>query len=209
MRHKIKLKWQQYVLYCILLCNVACTDDFSSTPISQNSDCSWGSSDVGFENVSLTLPDCVDIFGMIPPPYTNFGSAFWVLTVNNNASGIIQWTATDKDCSSNTMSVTSNYDNNNDLITMDKTLYEVQTIALSAVDSSAMDQTQIIGKLTIKIDNVLNLSTGEYVTLTWDSPEYSCSATNGFSALTFEKTAQIVRTTGVKRVYIHNQFVQL
>lgn len=210
MKHKIKLKWRQYVLYCILLCNVACVDKFSSMPIPQNPDCSWDYSDVGFDNVSLALPECVDILGMLPPPYTNFGNVFWVLTMNNDASGIIQWTATDKDCSSNTMSVTSNYtstDNYDDLITMDRTLYEVQTRALSAEDNTAMVQANITGNLTIKVDNVLNQATGEYVTLTWDSPEYS--GTNGFYFLDFIGTAKVAKTSGIRRVYIHNQFVQL
>ena len=91
-------------------------------------------------------------------------------------------------------------DNPIELSLLHNMLYEVQ-IYVSPSDSTVrMTQNEVTGSLLIKVDNVLNTITGEKVSLTWESPEYS--GITGFINLHLEKTASVVPYTEARRIYI-------
>lgn len=207
MNQKCKLRWQQYALCGIMLCFMGCVNYPPSVAPITLPDCTWAYRNVTFEEICLTLPECVTIFGGFETPCNSLGGPFAILNANPNGDGELTWTSVNEKCSQQTMNgEIKRYTFNNDrdlLLTLYRTIDEVQT----EIASGDIIQ-NVVGSMTIKIDNVSNTDNGEYITLVWDSPEYS--GTTGFLNLHFVAEAKKVSiSNNVKRVYIHNQFVQL
>ncbi len=204
-----RTKGLQCLLCSVFLCSSMCSDPMSSpsyTPI----DCVWDYGNVSFSDVSLSLPECVEIFGTEGyPPYQTLSEPFIALNMNASSYGELSWCCVNAKCSENTMTAERKQYNSIDdpveLRMIHKMLYEVQIYVRPNNNTTRMTQNEVIGSLFIKVDNVLNTVTGERVSLTWESPEYS--GITGFILLNLEKTASVVPYSETMRIYVHNQYV--
>lgn len=72
-------KGLQCLLCSVFLCSSMCSDPMSSpsyTPI----DCVWDYGNVSFSHVSLSLPECVEIFGTEGyPPYQTLSEPYYCI----------------------------------------------------------------------------------------------------------------------------------
>ncbi len=181
-------------------------DNYSDYPDTSKPTCSWATADVVFSTIQLNLPECVTLFGTGAYPYMSFSEPFILAQMNPNAYGELTWTALNANCTETTMHAQSTkYTTTNDWSTL-SSLYNILYGVEAHMGSGDVDA-HISANVIIKIDNVLNTETGEYETVIWDSGTYS--GTGGFLNLDFIKTAKVSPTTGVQKVYVHNQYVDL
>lgn len=181
-------------------------DNYSDYPDTSKPTCSWATADVVFSTIQLNLPECVTLFGTGAYPYMSFSEPFMLVQMNPNAYGELTWAAVNANCSETTAHAQSTqYTTTNNWSTL-SSLYNI-LYGVEAHMVSGDVEANISANVIIKIDNVLNTETGEYVSVTWESENYG--GNSGFVNLDFIKTAKVVPTTGVRKVYVHNQYVDL
>ena len=181
-------------------------DNYPESSDTSKPTCSWATGDVVFSTIQLNLPECVTLFGAGTYPYMSFSEPFILAQMNPNAYGELTWAAVNANCTETTMHAQSTkYTTTNDWSTL-SSLYNILYGVEAHMGSGDVDA-HISANVIIKIDNVQNQETGEYETVLWDSGTYS--GTGGFLNLDFIKTAKVSPTTGVRKVYVHNQYVDL
>lgn len=181
-------------------------DNYPGSSDTSKPTCSWATGDVVFSTIQLNLPECVTLFGAGTYPYMSFSEPFILAQMNSGAYGELTWTAVNANCSETTSHAQSTqYTTTNNWSTL-SSLYNI-LYGVEAHMESGDVEANISANVVIKIDNVLDQETGDYKTVIWDSGTYSGS--NGWVNLDFIKTAKVASTTGVQKVYVHNQYVDL
>lgn len=164
--------------------------------------CTWGPTELIFSNVELSLPSCVNL-GWTVEPFYDISDPFNVLVYSGlGVSGDFRWTSTSIGCDNGTKSRTTVFYTDHNNIT--STLGNYSTRIDSALTTTGTSIFDVLGQASITINGLMNYSTGETISLIWTSPEYSGGSL--FHFLDWIATAQVVSSSTIGRVYIHNEY---
>ena len=198
---KHKLKW--LLLTFVVGLNSCIFPNFTSSSWESTlKHCRWGAFDITFGEVELSIPDCINLMWSDGNIFYTFSSVYSCAYYTYNGYGEFVWTSTGQECDNETRIKTTTFNTNdhylNHLCQLDALCHIDSALVLDGVSPST-----VIGTACVKLDNVVDLATGEKLSLVWESPEY-----NGISflMLEFKTMATCVRDPEFKRVYVRNEY---
>lgn len=164
--------------------------------------CTWGSTELYFEQVKLSLPSCVNL-GLGVDTLYDISEPFTMFVCGGPGNyGEFRWTSTNIECDASTKTRVTIFDTNDHNTYYN--LWNACTPIDSALTVTGSHYFSVIGTASITINGVINYSTGETVALIWESPRYSGS--NMFRDLKWIETAQVATVSSMGRVYVHNEY---
>ena len=175
---------------------------FEPTPEPPLPSCTWGPTELIFSNVELSLPSCVNL-GWAVEPFHDISDPFCTLVYGGPANyGEFRWTSTSTGCNDQTSTRVTIF--NTDSYNITSTLWNRGTPIDSALTVTGSSILNVIGQASITINGLTNNTTGETISLIWDSPEYGGDSL--FHFIDWIATAQVANTSNIGRVYIHNEY---